>query len=369
MSRVITTAPVGSPVRVRDRRDGERDGELAAVLVPVDGAGEVEALAELRRDRGARTPRRSRLAGEQRDRLADRLGSPRSRRCASAPVLQLTIVPSRSMPTIASAADVADGAQLARDEAARRGRAAPARREPAGERRRRRARPAAPIERAERLVGDEEEVERPAGAGDREPAPDPADRAREGGDQEPGGDGDARIAVVPVPEQGDEPLEHDAEDDGDECGGRASKGGRRPPSGRPSRARSGSSAWQGLSPSPAARVSAGEWRAMKRLHLLRHAKSSWDDTGLPDHDRPLAPRGAQGGGADRRAPARGGDRARARPLLDGAPHPPDAGRAPAGARRATWRSGWRTSLYGASRDGLSSRACARCDDGVSAPSS
>ncbi len=30
---------------------------------------------------------------------------------------------------------------------------------------------------------------------------------------------------------------------------------------------------------------------MRRLHLLRHAKSSWDDHGLPDHDRPLAPRG------------------------------------------------------------------------------
>src|SRR6187200_3248617 len=28
-----------------------------------------------------------------------------------------------------------------------------------------------------------------------------------------------------------------------------------------------------------------------RLYLLRHAKSSWDDPGLPDHDRPLAPRG------------------------------------------------------------------------------
>jgi phosphohistidine phosphatase len=27
------------------------------------------------------------------------------------------------------------------------------------------------------------------------------------------------------------------------------------------------------------------------IHLLRHAKSSWDDPGLPDHDRPLAPRG------------------------------------------------------------------------------
>lgn len=30
---------------------------------------------------------------------------------------------------------------------------------------------------------------------------------------------------------------------------------------------------------------------MKRLLLLRHAKSSWDDPGLPDHERPLAPRG------------------------------------------------------------------------------
>ena len=30
---------------------------------------------------------------------------------------------------------------------------------------------------------------------------------------------------------------------------------------------------------------------MRTLHLLRHAKSSWDDAGLPDHDRPLAPRG------------------------------------------------------------------------------
>jgi phosphohistidine phosphatase len=30
---------------------------------------------------------------------------------------------------------------------------------------------------------------------------------------------------------------------------------------------------------------------MKTLHLLRHAKSSRDDPALPDHDRPLAPRG------------------------------------------------------------------------------
>jgi phosphohistidine phosphatase len=30
---------------------------------------------------------------------------------------------------------------------------------------------------------------------------------------------------------------------------------------------------------------------VKALYLLRHAKSSWDDPRLPDHDRPLAPRG------------------------------------------------------------------------------
>ena len=30
---------------------------------------------------------------------------------------------------------------------------------------------------------------------------------------------------------------------------------------------------------------------MTTLYLLRHAKSSWDDAALPDHDRPLAPRG------------------------------------------------------------------------------
>ena len=30
---------------------------------------------------------------------------------------------------------------------------------------------------------------------------------------------------------------------------------------------------------------------MKRLYLLRHAKSSWDEPSLPDAERPLAPRG------------------------------------------------------------------------------
>jgi phosphohistidine phosphatase len=31
--------------------------------------------------------------------------------------------------------------------------------------------------------------------------------------------------------------------------------------------------------------------AEHRLYLVRHAKSSWDEHGLADHDRPLAPRG------------------------------------------------------------------------------
>jgi phosphohistidine phosphatase len=31
------------------------------------------------------------------------------------------------------------------------------------------------------------------------------------------------------------------------------------------------------------------------LHLLRHAKSSWDEPELPDHERPLAPRGRKAG--------------------------------------------------------------------------
>jgi phosphohistidine phosphatase len=42
----------------------------------------------------------------------------------------------------------------------------------------------------------------------------------------------------------------------------------------------------------------------KHLYLLRHAKSSWDDPGLDDHDRPLAPRG-------RKAAARMGEYLRA----------------------------------------------------------
>lgn len=39
---------------------------------------------------------------------------------------------------------------------------------------------------------------------------------------------------------------------------------------------------------------------MKTLWLLRHAKSSWDDPALSDHDRPLAPRGRKAGKRMRR---------------------------------------------------------------------
>jgi phosphohistidine phosphatase len=35
---------------------------------------------------------------------------------------------------------------------------------------------------------------------------------------------------------------------------------------------------------------------LKTLFLLRHAKSSWDDPTLPDHDRPLNKRGIKGAG-------------------------------------------------------------------------
>src|SRR5262249_11405458 len=40
------------------------------------------------------------------------------------------------------------------------------------------------------------------------------------------------------------------------------------------------------------RASAGR-PAVKPLHLLRHAKSSWDDPALTDFDRPLAQRGIE----------------------------------------------------------------------------
>lgn len=40
---------------------------------------------------------------------------------------------------------------------------------------------------------------------------------------------------------------------------------------------------------------------MRQLLLMRHAKSSWDDTAMPDRDRPLNPRGRQSAAAMRQA--------------------------------------------------------------------
>ena len=40
---------------------------------------------------------------------------------------------------------------------------------------------------------------------------------------------------------------------------------------------------------------------MRQLLLLRHAKSSWDDSSTPDRDRPLAPRGRRAAAAIREA--------------------------------------------------------------------
>ena len=34
---------------------------------------------------------------------------------------------------------------------------------------------------------------------------------------------------------------------------------------------------------------------MRTLVLLRHLKSAWDEPGLEDHERPLAPRGHRAG--------------------------------------------------------------------------
>ena len=194
---------------VRDRRDGEGDGEVAAVLVTVRGAGKVEALAELRR--GGRAHRLVALGREQGDGLPDGLA-----RLVAVDRLG-SRAPAHDRPLEVDADDrlggrVPDGGQLAGDEAALEPGAPVARGQPAGEcahgqpgRQR--------DERAELLVGDEEEVQRPTDAGDCEAAPDPAERAREGGDQEPGGHGDAGIAVVPGSEQHDERLEDDPEDD------------------------------------------------------------------------------------------------------------------------------------------------------------
>jgi len=46
----------------------------------------------------------------------------------------------------------------------------------------------------------------------------------------------------------------------------------------------------------------------RHLYVLRHAKSSWDEPGVADHDRPLAPRGEEALARLRRYLARSGVR-------------------------------------------------------------
>jgi phosphohistidine phosphatase len=46
-----------------------------------------------------------------------------------------------------------------------------------------------------------------------------------------------------------------------------------------------------MSPSRRRGLERGECALVKRLYVLRHAKSSWDEPDLADHERPLAPRG------------------------------------------------------------------------------
>ena len=58
---------------------------------------------------------------------------------------------------------------------------------------------------------------------------------------------------------------------------------------------------------------------MKRLRLLRHAKSSWDDPALADRDRPLAPRGRKGRETVQTVARRGGRTTGPRPVLAGTP--------------------------------------------------
>jgi phosphohistidine phosphatase len=55
-------------------------------------------------------------------------------------------------------------------------------------------------------------------------------------------------------------------------------------------------AWRNADPPQGAQQSAA-MPGGKRLFVLRHAKSSWDDPGLDDHDRPLAPRGRRAASA------------------------------------------------------------------------
>ena len=69
------------------------------------------------------------------------------------------------------------------------------------------------------------------------------------------------------------------------------------------------------------------------LYLLRHAKSSWDDPSLDDHDRPLSPRGRKAVKRVRRHLEEAEDSPPARSLLAGDENARDAGRHRARPRR------------------------------------
>ncbi len=208
MSRVMTTAPapfgIGATVRATD--------SSSAVLVAVDRAGDVEALPELRGGCGTHGLLVL-VRHEQRDRLADGL-------LGVVAVDRLRAgAPADDRPVEVNAdyrlgCRVAHGVELLGDEPALLCGALPARGEPAGE-----SADEQPgweaDQRAQRLVGDEEEVERPACARDREPAPDAPQGARNCRDQEPGGYGDSRVVVVPVTGQADERLQNHAGGDGE----------------------------------------------------------------------------------------------------------------------------------------------------------
>ena len=200
---------------VRDRGDRQGDREVVPVLVAVCEAGDVDPLPRLRGLCGAHRGLARGLRSQQGDRLAGRLGR-------LVPVDRLRAgVPAHDRPLEVDADDrlggrVPHGGELAGDDALLQGGAAPGHRQPAGEAADRQP-GREPGQREPGLVGDEEEVQQPPRGGDGEPAPDAAHGAGQRGDDEPGGDGKPRIAVVPVSEQQHQRLEHDAEGDGDEA--------------------------------------------------------------------------------------------------------------------------------------------------------
>ena len=73
---------------------------------------------------------------------------------------------------------------------------------------------------------------------------------------------------------------------------------------------------------------------MKRILLLRHAKSSWGDDGLDDHDRALAARGERAAGLVGEPPRTTGSAPRPRAVLERAPCAADLGARARAASRA-----------------------------------